>query len=144
MKTLHFTIRIEAPRQVVWDTMLSLETYRQWTAAFCEGSYYEGSWEEGAAIRFLGPSGEGMRAVIAENVHLQRISIRHLDCFTKEKEEPVTDPTFENYTFRDVPGGTELLVDMDSPETYEAMFQEMWPRALQLLKALCEKSQPSS
>lgn len=144
MKTLHFSITILAPCKVVWDTMLSPETYQQWTTAFCEGSYYEGSWEEGTSIRFLGPSGEGMNAVIAENVHLQRISIRHLDCFTKDKEDPITEPTFENYTFRDVPGGTELLVDMDCTEAYEAMFQEMWPQALQLLKTLCEKNQPSS
>lgn len=143
MKTLHYAITIRAPREVVWDTMLSPETYKQWTAAFCDGSYYEGSWEQGASIRFLGPSAEGMKAVIAENVHNQRISIRHLACFTKEKEDLITEPVYENYTFRDVAGGTELLVDMDCLEPYEAMFQDMWPRALQLLKSHCEKNQPS-
>lgn len=138
MKKLHFIITIQAPRETVWDTMLAPDTYRQWTAAFSEGSYYEGSWEEGSPILFLGPSGEGMKAVVAENRHLQRLSIRHLACITKEKEDPFTEPTFENYTFRDVEGGTELLVEMDCLQQWEAMFQEMWPRALQLLKALCE------
>lgn len=140
MKKLHFSITIHASRQVVWDTMLQPETYQLWTAGFCEGSYYEGSWEKGASILFLGPSGEGMKAVIAENRPLEFISIRHLSCFTKEKEDIITEPAFENYSFRDVEGGTELLVDMDGFEQYEAMFQEMWPRSLQLLKALCEKN----
>ncbi len=138
MKKLSFTIRIAAPRQVVWDTMLEPATYSQWTAAFCEGSYYKGSWETGSDILFLSPSGEGMKAVIAENRPGEFLSIRHFGCVSNGKEEPITEPAFENYTFRDVEDGTELRVDMDSSDQYEAMFQDMWPRALVLLKALCE------
>lgn len=140
MKTLHYTITIAAPRQLVWDTMLAPETYKQWTAAFCEGSYYQGSWEKGSTILFLSPSGEGMKAVIAENRPLEHLSIRHLACFSADKEDPINGPSFENYTFCDVDGGTELLVDMDCFEQYEAMFQDMWPRSLSLLKDLCEKA----
>lgn len=140
MKKLHFTIRIAAPRQVVWDTMLQPETYSKWTAAFCDGSYYKGSWETGSDILFLSPSGEGMKAVIAENRPGEFISIRHFGCVSNENVEPITEPAFENYAFRDVEGGTELSVEMDSPDQYEAMFQDMWPRALQLLKALCESN----
>ena len=143
MNTLHYSITIHAPRPVVWDTMLAAETYRQWTSAFCEGSDYQGSWDEGSTILFLGPTGEGMRAVIAENRLHERISIRHLACIGKEKEEPVSGPMFENYSFRDVDGGTGLLVEMDCEEKYEAMFEEMWPRALQRLKDLCESKNPN-
>jgi hypothetical protein len=28
--------------------MLEPDTYRKWTEAFTEGSYYEGSWDKGA------------------------------------------------------------------------------------------------
>lgn len=138
MKKLHYSITIEAPRQLVWDTMLSPDSYRQWTSAFCEGSYYEGSWEKGAIIRFLSPGGEGMRAEIAENRPLEHISILHKACITAEGEEAFPEPAYENYTFRDAGQGTELLVDSDTDEKYEAMFAEMWPRALARLKALCE------
>jgi len=127
---------------MVWDTMLAPETYRQWTAAFCEGSHYEGSWDEGSAIRFLGPSGEGMRAVIAQNRKHKHLSIRHLACIGIGKEAPITEPIFENYTFRDAEGGTDLLVEMDCFGPYETMFREMWPRSLALLKALCEEKHP--
>ena len=41
------------------------DTYRDWTSAFAEGSHFVGSWEEGARILFLGPSGDGMVATIA-------------------------------------------------------------------------------
>lgn len=140
MKTLHYTITIAAPRQLVWDTMLGPETYKQWTAAFCEGSHYEGSWDKSSTMLFLSPSGEGMKAVIAENRPLEHLSIRHLACIMGGKEESFPEPSFEKYTFREVDGGTELLVDMDSLEQYEAMFQDMWPRSLALLKGLCEKT----
>lgn len=138
MKKLHFTITIDAPRKLVWDLMLAPDTYREWTSGFCEGSYYEGSWEKGATIRFLSPSGEGMRAEIAENRPLEHISIAHRADITTEGEVAITAPTFESYSFRDSGQGTELQVEMDTEEKYEAMFAEMWPRSLALLKALCE------
>ena len=138
MKKLHYSIIIQAPRQVVWDTMLSPDTYRQWTVPFCEGSYYEGSWEKGSAIKFLSPGGEGMRAEIAENRPLEHLSIRHLACILAAGEQPFPEPAFENYTFRDSGTATELLVDVDTDEKWEAMFAEMWPPALTLLKELCE------
>lgn len=119
--------------------MLAPDTYRLWTVGFCEGSYYEGSWEQGSTIRFLGPSGEGMLAQIAENRLHEFISIRHLSCMEKGAERTFPEPLFENYTFRDHADGTVLAVEMDSIAEYEAMFSEMWPHSLQLLKAICEQ-----
>lgn len=140
MKKLHHSITIEAPRQLVWDTMLAPDTYRQWTSAFCEGSYYEGSWEKGSTIRFLSPGGEGMRAEIAESRHLEHISILHRAYITAQGEEVFPETAYENYTFRDSAQGTELQVDVDTEEKYEAMFAETWPRALAVLKELCESA----
>jgi uncharacterized protein YndB with AHSA1/START domain len=53
-KTLTFSVSIQAPRRLVWDTMLGAETYKAWTAAFCEGSSFTGSWDEGSKIQFSG------------------------------------------------------------------------------------------
>ena len=61
MKTLTFEIAINAPRAVVWTNMLGAETYKVWTSPFCEGTYFVGSWDKGARIHFLAPSGDGMR-----------------------------------------------------------------------------------
>jgi uncharacterized protein YndB with AHSA1/START domain len=139
MKTLRFQIIIQAPRQLAWDTMLAPDTYQQWTTAFCEGSCYEGSWDKGSTMLFLGPNGDGMKAVIAENHPLEYLSIRHLCCLEGGVEKPFPQPAFENYTFRDHPDGTELIVEMDTTPEYEKMFCEMWPGALQLLKTICEQ-----
>jgi hypothetical protein len=71
------------------------------------------------------------------------VSIRHLACILAAGDELFPEPAYENYTFRDSGTGTELLVDADTDEKWEAMFAEMWPRSLKLLKDLCETKRPN-
>lgn len=144
LKRMQFSTTIKAPVDVVWRTMLDADTYRQWTSAFMEGSYYEGSWDKGARIRFLSPGGEGMVAEIAEHRPREFISVRHLGSIANGVEDTTSAatrewaPAYENYTFEAVPGGTKLVVDQDVSEKYEQYMQEAWPKALQRLKDLAE------
>jgi len=143
-KHLRFAIRIASPAARVWRTMLEPDTYREWTSAFCEGSYYEGSWEKGREIRFLAPNGEGMVATIAENRPHEFISIRHEGVIsggvvdTDSAAVGAWAPAYENYTFRAAGEGTEVVVDQDITSDYEQFMQEAWPKALARLKMLCE------
>ena len=149
-RTLEFTIDIQAPRARVWDAMLGPETYKRWTAPFCDGSYYTGSWEQGSPIRFLTPAGEGMVAEIAENRPHEFVSIRHLGAIERGGAEDVSSdkvrswaPAYENYAFADMPGGgTRVRVSVDSLPDYVEFMQQTFPRALQALKALCEERAP--
>jgi uncharacterized protein YndB with AHSA1/START domain len=144
MKKIRFSKSISAPRARVWETMIGPETYKQWTAAFCEGSYYEGSWEQGRPIRFLAPGGGGMIAEIAENRYLEFISIRHLGQIENGVEDTTSDkvkswaPAYENYSFFEAGGGTRLEVEMDTLEDWEQYMLDAWPKALEKLAALCE------
>ena len=150
MKKLHFSILINAPREKVWNTMLDDATYRQWTAPFNPGgSYYEGSWDEGAEIRFLGPSQDGsevggMLSRIKENRLHEFLSIEHIGLIQNGVADTTSDavkawvPAFENYTFIDKDGGTELRVETDSNEEFADMFSDAWPKALEVLKGLAE------
>lgn len=156
MQKLHFTIQIQAPKEKVWDTMLQDATYREWTKPFNAGSRYEGSWDEGSEIKFVGSDENGheyggMYAKIKENKLHEFISIEHLGLIgldgtinTTSDEVKKWTPAFENYTFKEIAdgefaGGTEVLVDVDSNDEYKEMFETMWPKALQALKALAEK-----
>ncbi len=149
METIQFTIQINANKGKVWDTMLNDKTYRQWTAAFHEGSYYEGTWEQGSEIRFLGPGEDGklggMYSKIKENRKHEFISIEHLGMIANGVIDTTSDevkkwaPSFENYTFSEKGNQTELKVDMQTATEYKAMFEEMWPKALNALKQLCEQ-----
>ncbi len=149
MERLNFSIVIDAPKEKVWKTMLNDETYRQWTAEFCRGSHYIGNWNEGSRILFLAPgeTGEmsGMVSRIKVNRPYEYISIEHLGIVQEGKEDTTSEKVkgwagaLENYTFKDLGDGTELLVEMDSNEEYSQMFQDTWPKALQKLKEVAEK-----
>lgn len=144
MNTQHHEILIRAPRQRVWATMLHSPTYERWTAEFCDGSRFEGSWDAGAAIRFLAPGGNGMVSEIAEHRPTEFVSIRHLGVIENGREDTRSDavrawaPCLENYAFADAGEGTRVTVDMDVIGEYEAFMAEAWPRALARLKAICE------
>jgi uncharacterized protein YndB with AHSA1/START domain len=145
MNKLIFSQRIHAAPKKVWKTMLDDSTYRDWTSAFAEGSYFEGSWEQGKEIRFLSPEGGGMAAVIAENRPYEFLSIKHVG-MVKENGEADTEseaarswaPIFENYRFVAADGGTDVQVEMDVTPDFENYMKETWPKALERLKALCE------
>lgn len=145
-RKMNFSTVINAPRGKVWEWMLAPETYNDWTSAFMEGSYYEGSWEKGQRVRFLTPGGkEGMVAEVAENRPGEFVSLKHLGAIKDGKEDfdspdvKAWAPAFENYRFVDQGGGTELQVEMDVMPAYEDFMREAWPKALARLKALCEE-----
>ncbi len=148
MEKLHTSITINAPREKVWDTMLNDATYRQWTAAFHPGSYYQGTLAQGEKILFLGPDegGEmGMVSRVADIRPHEFISFEHLGIVkngvedTESEEAKKWAPAFENYTFKEVEGGTELVIDQDIGSSEKALFEKMWQEALTLLKELAEK-----
>lgn len=143
-KQVHFSIDISAPVPKVFQLMLGQASYRDWTSAFCEGSYFEGSWLQGQKIRFLSPSGDGMVSEIAEHRVNEFISIRHLGYIIKGIEDTQSEsvrawaPAYENYSFTATPEGTRLVVDQDVTEEFEQYVAQAWPKALLRLKALCE------
>lgn len=144
IKHLQFSKLIAAPPSRVYQTMTAPDSYRDWTSAFFDGSYYEGSWEEGERIRFLAPTGEGMVAEIAENRENEYISVRHLGFIANGVEDTESEsvkawaPAYENYTFESVPEGTRLVIDQDVTADAEASMAASWSKALDRLKALCE------
>ncbi|MCD6018069.1 MAG: hypothetical protein K0S53_1190 [Bacteroidetes bacterium] len=148
METIHYSILIDANKEKVWDTMLNDKTYREWTKAFHDGSYYDGNWEKGSEIRFLGPDKDGnlqgMYSRIKENIKYEFISIEHLGIIKNGIVDTTSDevkkwtPSFENYTFTEKGNQTEVKVDMQLDAEYKNMFDEMWPNALKALKQLSE------
>lgn len=150
MKLLEYSIVVAADRKTTWEKMLGAETYKVWTAPFCEESYYEGSWEMGQKILFLSPGGSGMSSVIDENKLYEFISIKHIG-FVKDGVEDTTSeavkswaPAFEKYWFAETPLGTEIRVSLDVEENWADFMNAAWPKALGALKELCEAPRVNS
>lgn len=153
MKKLHFEVTIDAPAEKVWHTMLDDEPYRQWTKVFTPdglSGYYKGNWEKGSKMLFVGQDPKtgkegGMVSVIAENKPYEFLSIKHIGIVNDGVEDTTSDeakkwaPAYENYTLTEKDGKTEVQVDQDVDENEAEMFEKMWPKALQTLKALAEK-----
>jgi uncharacterized protein YndB with AHSA1/START domain len=144
MKDLQYSIDVAAPVPRVWDCFFDPLAYRDWTRAFCEGSYYEGSWAQGSRMRFLDPDGNGMEGIVDENRLHERVAVRlvgGLDNGRPTPDSPLArEPAHESYEFSAAAGGgTHLVVHLQSwSDEFTAMLQDMWPRALQRLKALAE------
>lgn len=148
MQKLHFAIDIDAPVHVVWNTMLTDETYREWTSVFHQGSYYEGSWEAGNTIRFLGPNEDGseggMIATVVENRTNEFLSLEYLGQIVDGVDDTTSElakkfiGSHENYTFSESGGVTSVTVDIDSDDEFADMFTEAWPKALTKLKEIAE------
>jgi hypothetical protein len=143
-KRLQFSIDIAAPTATVFCLMLDSDAYRDWSSAFAQGSYYEGSWQQGQQIRFMSPSGDGMVSVIAEHRKDQFISIRHLGLIAQGVEDTDSPaarawaPAYENYSFIPTATGTRVVIDQDVTAEFEQYIVDAWPKALARLKALCE------
>ncbi len=152
MKKLQFKVIINAPVAKVYDFMLGIKsksTYEQWTSLFNATSTYEGSWDKGNKILFIGidEKGEkgGMVSRIAENIPNRFVSIQHYGLVKGDKE--ITEGPevekwangFENYTFEENNGTANVTVELDTTEEFLGYMNETYPKALAKLKELCEK-----
>ncbi len=152
MEKLQYTIKINAPAQKVYDLMLGISnktTYEQWTSMFNPTSTYEGNWDKGSKMLFVGidEKGEkgGMVSEISENIKNDYISIRHYG-LVQANVEITSGPQvekwangFENYTFQENNGNTDITIELVGfTEDLKDYMNESWPKALDKLKELCE------
>lgn len=151
MTTKTYSIDISAEASKVYNIMLGLEdkkTYQSWTASFNPTSTFEGSWEKGSKIFFLGTDDQGntsgMLSKIAENIPNKFVSIEH--CGIIENDQEITQGpeveqwagSKENYTYTQNNGLTRITVEIDTNEKYIDHFDDTWPKALNKLKELSE------
>jgi hypothetical protein len=152
MRKLQFNVKINASLDKVYDTMLGISdksTYEKWTALFNPTSTYEGSWNKGDKILFIGTDekGEkgGMVSEIAENIPNRFVSIRHYGLLKDGKEITTGAEVekwaggFENYSFDQNNDTVTVSVELHSIEEFVDYFSQTYPKALDKLKEICEQ-----
>lgn len=145
------SVTISATQERIWETLIGPETYKDWTTAFCAGSYYVGDWSEGSTMRFLGPSPEdgeegGMLCKIITHEPGRHIRAEHYGVIGKGVEifeGPIYDewiPSVEEYWLD--PSGSEwtLRIAADVPPSYVEFFSDAWDKALARVKEIAEGS----
>lgn len=123
-------------------------TYETWTAEFNPTSTYEGNWNKGSKMLFVGvaENGEkgGMVSEIIEHIPHSFVSIKHYGLL-KGTEEITEGPEveqwangLENYTFTETAGTTEVTVQLDCVDDFVSYMNTAYPKALKKLKEICE------
>lgn len=148
---IQFKTSIHASAIHVFDKMLGLSnkaSYEQWTAAFNPTSSYDGNWEIGQKMLFLGVDENGQKGgmisrIVAHDpnrfVSIQHYGILNGDIELTEGEEVEEWANgFENYTFDEYNGYTTVTVDLDTAEDFLDFMNETYPQALARLKEMCE------
>lgn len=152
MQRLQFTSVINAPAQKVYEAMLGLKdksAYEHWTSAFNPTSTYEGTWEKGSKILFVGVDENGkkggMVSEIVEHQPAKFISIRHYGFLDGDVEVTSGEQVekwaggHENYSYQENNGVTTVTVDIDTLDEYLDYFNSTYPTALEKLKELSER-----
>ena len=152
MKKLKFEKEINASAKKVYETMLGLKnkkTYEYWTATFNPTSTYEGNWNKGSKILFVGEDENGkkggMVSEIAENKPANFVSIRHYGFLDGDKEITTGEQVekwaggHENYSFKENNGITTVTVEIDTVDDYLDFFNKTYPKALDKLKEISEQ-----
>jgi len=145
MQKINFSTSINAPKEKVWKTLWDDATYRKWTSVFSPSSYADTDWKEGSKVLFLDGEGSGMVSKIEANRPNEFMSFKHLGIVKNNIEDTESEAVkgwagaFENYTLKEVNGGTELLVEMDMNDEHKDMFMGIFPKALEQVKSLSEQ-----
>lgn len=149
MERVNYQIIINAPPADVYRTMLNKKAYTEWTSVFNPDSHFEGTWEKGEKMLFIGTDGNGdiggMVSRIKENIAGKLVSIEHIGFYRNGKEiftgadvEKWTGG-IEEYFFEEKNGKTHLSVFLDVDEEMRDYFSKTYPKALEKLKDICEK-----
>lgn len=150
METLHYSVEINAPVSKVWKAMLE-DSYEEWVKVFNADSHFEGSWDLGSKVLFIGPNPEtgkssGMVGKIVENTPNEVLAIQYTGIYMEDQEDTTSEEALkwigaiEKYTFKEVDGKTQLDISVDMTEEMKDEMGSLWPTALEKLKEIAERN----
>jgi uncharacterized protein YndB with AHSA1/START domain len=139
MKTLKFSIEIDAPKNKVWEALWNDESYKKWTSVFSNSSHAVSDWQEGSKILFIDDNKDGLSAIIDKKIPNEQMTFRYLGEM-KNGEEIINEwaGALEDYRVSEKNGSSELKVAMDVTDEYEGFFNETFTKALNIIKDISE------
>lgn len=142
MRSMQFTVEINASRRRIWDTLWQDATFREWAGIIDPGTYMAGDLVEGNEVQFISAeNGYGVTSKVETLVENEFLLLRH-KADTQNTGEETRDDEWtggeESYALTDANGAMTLTVVFDVPSELEDYFNENYPKALQRVKALAE------
>ena len=140
MKLLEYTIQINATPEKVWEVLFTQDNYKKWASAMNEGTYFEGTWEEGSIMKFLDPKNNGMYNLVVKNIPNKQLSMKHLGWILEGVLTPQNweDSTLD-YILEPNENGTLLIGKVNSLDEFVDFFNSKYPKNFENIKNLAEE-----
>ncbi len=141
METLIFSIKIDVPKQKVWEALWSETNYPKWTSVFGEGNKAISDWNEGSKIQFISKDGGGLFSLIEKIIINEQIVFKHLG--ELKNGEEITNEwsgAKEKYFLSESNKLTDLKVEIDTKSEYKEYFSSVFPKALEIVKQISENN----
>ncbi|AZI32510.1 SRPBCC domain-containing protein [Kaistella carnis] len=140
MKQLVFKTQINATPEKVWDVLFTQDSYRKWSSAMNEGTYFEGNWEEGTIMKFLDPKNNGMYNLIEKNIPNKTLKMKHLGWILEGELSPQDwEESTVTYHLENNEYGTLLTAEVISLDEFVDFFNSKYPKNFELIKKLAEE-----
>lgn len=145
MKQMQFAIAIHASKAKVWSTLWQDASFREWAGIIDPGTYMVGELKEGNEVQYISAeNGYGVTSLVEKLVAGEFLLLRH-SADTQEVGKRVRKKEWtgglESYSLVEKNGLTTLKAAFDVPAGMEDYFQIHYPRALERVKILAERTQ---
>lgn len=140
---MKFTIRINAPKEIVWSVLWQDDTFREWAGLIDPGTYMKGELKEGAEVEFISTeNGYGVTSLVKELIPNEYLLLQHAadtqDAGARDRANEWTGGK-EMYRLVESNNITVLTAEFDVPKEMEEYFATNYPKALNRVKELAEK-----
>lgn len=150
MKTLQFSIDIQAPAQKVWDLLWNPSTYSKWTSSFNPedptGGSIQSDWQVGGKTLFLDNAGNGMVSTIKSLHEPYDVVFEHRGNVENGQEDITSEKVkdwagaLEEYHLSESGGVTTLHASVQTEEEWVSMMTDGFNDGLETVKKLAEEN----
>ncbi|MCJ7932370.1 MAG: SRPBCC domain-containing protein [Chryseobacterium sp.] len=149
MERLSYEIEINAEPEKVWSVLWGDITYRQWTTAFKDGSFYEGTLEENNIVKFLDPKNNGMYSRVVKVIPNEEITFLHLgEIYDGIEVSQDWGEATEAYFLKENEEGTLLRAEIQTPAEFKEFLKRNFQKRCHSLsifrKISCRNCQKNS
>ena len=141
MRTLEFSITINAPRTRVWQVLWQDETLRQWAGIIDPGTHMVGELKQGEEIQFISGNGYGVTSLVEAVMPNEKLVLRHkadtAGGGTQTRDDQWSGGA-ESYDLTENEGLTTVTTRFDVPPELEDYFNDTYPKALAKVQQLAE------
>lgn len=138
------SIEVNAPKESVWETIISNNKNKIWFNAFSDGTQAQTDWQTGSKVIFADASKNGIIGVIKVNKPAEELVIEYNGVLNDGVENYETEEAQgmngfqEIYRLKEENGLTRMDMQCDMGADYFEMMSDAWDHALVIIKELSE------